>query len=223
MPKTEPFDKYSEEYEQWFTKNADFYEAEVAALRRLLPSPCLKGMEVGIGTGKFALPLGIRIGVEPSEQMASKARTHGLQVYPGVAEALPFFDAIFDYVLMVTTLCFVDDVAKSFKEAHRVVKDGGFCLVGFVDRQSELGRQYSAKKEESRFYREANFFSTQEVLTSLKKAGFAIANIVQTLIPGELPGTLLENFGRGSFVAIQGVKACVSASPAANAASFARI
>lgn len=27
----------------------------------------------------------------------------------GIAEALPFRDAVFDYALVVTTICFVDD------------------------------------------------------------------------------------------------------------------
>ena len=74
MPKTESFEKYSDAYDEWFKKNFDLYEAELEAIRQLIPPPGSEGMEVGVGSGKFAAPLGIKIGVEPSEKMAIKAR-----------------------------------------------------------------------------------------------------------------------------------------------------
>ena len=206
MAKTEPFDKYSDEYDVWFDKNVDLYEAELAAIRQLIPVHRSQGMEVGVGSGKFAVPLGIKVGVEPSENMATKARLQGIEVYSGVAEELPFSDGKFDYVLMVTTICFVDDVAKSLKEAFRVLKTDGLIIVGFVDKDSELGKEYSEKKESSRFYKDATFFSAHEVLSYLEGSGFVISNILQTLIPGELPNTIMESFGRGSFVVIKAIK-----------------
>lgn len=206
MPRIEAFEKYSEEYDEWFEKNVGFYEAELGAMRRLVPPPGAEGMEVGVGSGKFAAPLGIKIGLEPSEKMGRKAKRQGIEVYPGVAEDLPFSDDRFDFVLMVTTICFVDDVIKSFREVFRVLKDSGFIIVGFVDKESELGLQYAEKKESSKFYKDATFYSTPEVLRDLKKAGFRTTNILQTLIPGEMPGTILEGFGRGSFVVIKGMK-----------------
>ena len=206
MPKIEPFEKYSNAYDEWFKRNLELYEGELETIRQLLPPPGAEGMEVGVGSGKFAAPLGIKIGVEPSEKMAIKARMQGIDVYPGVAEELPFSDGRFDFVLMVTTICFVDDVIKSFKEAFRVSKINGCIIVGFVDKESELGRQYSDKKEKSRFYKDATFFSTSEVLKYLKEAGFEDLKIRQSLIPGELPDKILEGFGRGAFVVVKGVK-----------------
>ena len=206
MPKTEPFERYSHEYDEWFKNNIELYQAELDAVRQLMPPPGTKGLEVGVGTGKFAAPLGIKIGVEPSKKMAIKAREQGVNVFPGVAEALPFSDGRFDFVLMVTTICFVDDVIKSFKEVIRVLKDSGFLIVGFIDKGSELGTQYSEKKENSKFYKYATFYSAPEVLTYLKEAGSRIINVLQTLIPGELPNTILEGYGRGAFVVIKGMK-----------------
>ena len=205
MPKIEPFEKHSDAYDEWF-ENRDLYEAELEAIRQLIPSPGAEGVEVGVGSGKFAAPLGIKIGVDPSEKMAIKARKHGINVYLGIAEDLPFSDGRFDFVLMVTTICFVDDVIKSFREAFRALKPGGCIIVGFVDKESKLGRQYADKREKSKFYKDATFFSTQEVLKYLKEAGFGIVKIKQALIPGELPETILDNFGRGAFVVIKSVK-----------------
>jgi ubiquinone/menaquinone biosynthesis C-methylase UbiE len=159
-----------------------------------------------VGTGKFALPLGIRIGVDPSEKMAEKARLKGISVYSGVAEELPFSEEMFDFVLMVTTICFVDDVFRSFSEAFRVLKPGGAIVVGFIDKESCLGRQYAENKESSRFYKEAVFFSAPEVLGYLEEAGFIIKKILQTLIAGDKPSIIAEGFGKGTFVAIKGLK-----------------
>ncbi|MFO8048080.1 MAG: class I SAM-dependent methyltransferase [Desulfosudaceae bacterium] len=206
MPKIEPFEKYSTEYDQWFDTHFDFYEAELEAIRRLIPTDGAKGLEVGVGSGKFAVPLGIKVGVEPSEKMANKAGLKGIDVHFGVAEELPFSDGLFDFVLMVTTICFVDDVAESLQEIFRVLKADGSIVVGFVDRESELGKQYSEKKERSRFYKDATFFSTPEVLKCLEESGFVIQNILQTLIPGESTRTIWEGFGKGAFVVIKGMK-----------------
>jgi SAM-dependent methyltransferase len=96
MPKIGPFEAYSDRYDQWFEKNRKVYDAELNAIRSLIPSPDAKGLEVGIGSGKFAAPLGIKIGVDPSASMASKAEAMGIRVYRNVAESLPFRDSMFD-------------------------------------------------------------------------------------------------------------------------------
>jgi ubiquinone/menaquinone biosynthesis C-methylase UbiE len=206
MAKTDPFEKYSEAYDDWFARNPEAYQAELAAIRQLLPSPLGRGLEVGVGTGKFAVPLGIKLGVEPAAQMAVKAEHLGIKVVPGVAEQLPFGDAEFDCVLMVTTICFVDDIVASFREARRVLKPGGCIIVGFVDKETELGRQYLAKREKSKFYKAATFFSTREVLDHLVEAGFGKVEIRQTLLLGEDLTVVREGYGEGAFIAIKSLK-----------------
>ncbi|HOJ51670.1 MAG TPA: methyltransferase domain-containing protein [Syntrophales bacterium] len=206
MPKIEPFEKYSDEYDEWFRNNADLYESELETIRQLMPPSGAEGIEVGVGSGKFAAPLGIKIGVEPSKKMAIKARQLGIEVYHGIAEDLPFSDNRFDYVLMVTTICFVDDITRALKEAFRVLKPGGIIILGFVDRESELGRRYMEKREHSKFYKDATFFSTREVLKLLEGTGFKLEQVKQTIISGMPPKTILNGFGKGSFVAIKAIK-----------------
>lgn len=206
MPRIEPFEKYSSEYDKWFDDNLDLYMAELEAIRQLIPPAGSVGMEVGVGSGRFAAPLGIEVGVEPSKKMADKARSKGIEVYAGSAEELPFTDCRFDFVLMVTTICFVDDIAETLREAFRVVKSGGSVIVGFVDRESELAKRYFENRESSRFYKDATFVSVPEVLEYLKKSGFVVTNVVQTLIPEESLETVLEGFGKGAFVVIKGMK-----------------
>ncbi len=206
MAKTEPFDLYSERYETWFEKHSNLYQAELAAIRKLWPPNAHNTLEIGVGSGKFALPLGIRTGIEPSEQMALKAEAHGIQVVRGVAEALPFNDSEFDSALMVTTICFVDDADTALREAFRVLKPQGSLIVGFVDRTSELGRQYSDPTRATVFYKEATFFSAEELCRKLTEAGFRDLTARQTLIPAESTDLILPGYGKGAFVALRGIR-----------------
>jgi SAM-dependent methyltransferase len=206
MPRTEPFEKQSDRYDAWFEKNRDVYHAEIEAIRQMIPFPEAWGVEVGVGSGKFAGPLGIKIGVEPAESMAAKAEKLGIHVFRDVAEELPFSDAEFDFVLMVTTICFVEDILQSFREAFRVLKPRGCIIVGFVDKESELGKQYLDRRDSSVFYKEAIFFSSREVSDYIINAGFGDLTFRQALIPGESQGMIRDGFGKGAFVVIRGVK-----------------
>jgi SAM-dependent methyltransferase len=161
---------------------------------------------VGVGSGKFAVPLGINIGVEPSEKMAIKAKRRGIRVLRGVAESLPFLDSKFDFVLMVTTICFVDDILKSFQEAFRILKPYGCQIVGFVDKESKLGKKYSDNRNASVFYKDATFFSAQQVSKYFTDAGFKDLTFRQTLIPGEQQEIIQNGFGKGGFVVAKGMK-----------------
>lgn len=205
MAKITPFEEFSEIYDDWFTSNQDKYAAELLALRCFIPANS-RGLEVGVGSGKFADPLGIKIGVEPSSKMADKARKLGIHVLPGIAEDLPIQNSTFDFVLMVTTICFVDDLKKSFQEAFRVLKKDGFIVIGFIDKDSELGKVYRANKDKSHFYNIAEFFSTQEVLACLSEAGFRAFETKQTIFPGDNTQRIEDDFGTGSFVVIKGLK-----------------
>ena len=95
---------------------------------------------------------------------------------------------------------------KSFREALRVLKPGGFILVGYVDKESELGQRYQANRHKSRFYAEATFFSTAEVLRHLETAGFGSPELRQTLIPGADEQAVREGSGAGAFVVIRAIK-----------------
>jgi ubiquinone/menaquinone biosynthesis C-methylase UbiE len=204
------FEEAAEKYDQWFDKNRHAYESELLALRRFIPEKG-EGLEVGVGTGRFASPLGIRIGVEPAKAMAEIAQRRGIKVYRTNAENLPFDNESFDFILMVTTICFLENPKQALKEAIRVLIPGGHIIIGMIDRDSFLGRLYESRKKESLFYRNAIFYSVKEVLNWLKEIKYTHIQVCQTLFRNPEEMTAIEpvkdGYGEGGFVVISARRA----------------
>jgi SAM-dependent methyltransferase len=204
-PKSHPFDAHHERYEAWFRHHDAAYHSELLAVRALLPRQGL-GLEIGVGTGRFAAPLGVTVGVDPSMEMLGYAVKRGILAVQAIGEALPFKTAVFDFVLAVTTICFVTDAKRMLVEACRVLKPGALVVIGFVDRDSKLGRIYLDHQAENVFYREATFYSGSEVNNLLKDVGFDHLTWVQTLSTPldqlQEIEALREGYGSGGFVVV---------------------
>ncbi len=180
MSKIEIFEEHHARYDAWFDEHSAAYVSELLALRPFVPLEG-HGLEVGVGSGRFAAPLGVAVGVDLSQAMLALAATRGVQTVNGNAEDLPFADATFDYALSVTTLCFVDSPLQMFSEIHRVLKPHSPLTLGFIDSASDVGRLYLALREESIFYRAASFYSFADVRQLLTQAGFTVEASAQTL------------------------------------------
>jgi SAM-dependent methyltransferase len=205
----EIFAASAREYDAWFDRYPLIYESEIRALKRFIGSGGIS-LEVGVGTGRFAVPLGIEVGVEPATAMAGMAQSRGIKVYRAVAEALPFRRDSFDLVMLVTVLCFLRDPFLSLSEASRVLKPGGRILIGMIDKDSPLGQSYEAHKQESKFYRQANFFSIAQVLEWLARLNYRQVEICQTLFRELSDITHLEpvrtGHGEGGFAVLTAQK-----------------
>ncbi|NQT25551.1 class I SAM-dependent methyltransferase [candidate division KSB1 bacterium] len=209
MARIQAFEAHTKHYDAWFDRHPLVYQSELQAISQQLLENGV-GIEIGVGTGRFAAPLQIRYGVEPSEKMCALAARHPIQLIRGVAESLPVAPAQFDFVLMVTTLCFVEDVIQSFREIHRILRQKGLLILGFVDKESSVGRSYQQNRAESRFYRDASFYTFSEVLSFLSKTGFIEDKIHQTLFQPldqiKKIQPVRTGYGEGSFVVINANK-----------------
>lgn len=203
MPRTAPFDSHHRRYDEWFVRHAPAYHSELLAVRAQLPWQGL-GLSIGVGTGRFAAPLGVQVGIDPAHVVLDYAAQRGIAAVQAAAEALPFADGQFDRALCVTTICFVDDAGAMLREAYRVLQSGGVLVIGFIDRTSELGQHYLAHQAENVFYRDATFFSAAEVEQLLRDTGFTEPVWVQTLTKSLAETRDIESlssgYGQGAFV-----------------------
>ncbi|MCD6114593.1 MAG: class I SAM-dependent methyltransferase [Thermoprotei archaeon] len=181
------FDKYAEKYDSWYSRNKVIAENEVLALKKLR----LKGLglEVGVGTGFFSSKLSVNLGLDPALRMLKIAKNRGIDVIGGVGEHIPFRDEVFDYVLLVVTLCFVKDPRAVVDESARVVRKGGRLIACIVPRDSAWGKYYMGKN--SVFYRIAKFYSLGEAL-ELVSYRFKVKRCVSTLSFGPQDEPFIE-------------------------------
>lgn len=203
----EAYEKYAVEYDRWFDMHTNFYYSELAAIRNAIPDN-KKGIEIGVGSGRFAAQLGIKYGVEPVKAMAAIAKNRGITVYEAYAENLPIDDNVFDFVLMVTVDCFLKDIEAAFKEVYRILKADGVCIIGMIDKETELGKKHENEKQSNKFYRDAHFHSTKELTEYLKQSGFQNFQYWQTLtkLNEEEIEKTEKGYGKGSFVVIKASK-----------------
>ena len=189
MNKSDVFDQCAKEYDEWFDVHPWVYQSELQAVRMLLPQNG-KGIEIGVGTGRFSFPFGITTGVEPSRAMAEIAKSRGITVYNAKAENLPFDDNAFDYVLMVTAICFLEDPLLALREINRILRSAGRIIIGML--------------------KEAKFYSVSQVIEWLEIAAYNQVKILQTLLhnPEEIVALepIKKGHGEGLFVVISAQK-----------------
>jgi len=132
-----PFETRPCEYDAWFDLNENVYRSELLAIEELLPEKKGTWVEIGVGSGRFASKLGIDIGIEPADGIASLARERGVEVKKGVAEDLPLADGSAHAAFMITSLCFIEDMGRALAEVERVLVPGGAAIIAFIPREIE--------------------------------------------------------------------------------------
>ena len=191
---SEVFDRLADRYDAWFdsAQGSAIFKAEVQCLRRLLPRDLSGWVEVGVGTGRFAAALGIPEGVDPSAPMLEKAAERGVRTHQAKAENSPYPAASLDGILLVVTLCFLDEPEKAMREFARILKASGQLLAGIVPADSPWGQFYRRKGEKGHpFYSVARFYTCRETKQLAASAGFEFVRAASTLPMG--PGEDLED------------------------------
>ena len=168
------FEQEAEAYDDWYVVHSKVYQTECERIRNVLPTPDCRAIEVGVGSGRFAAPLGIPIGIEPSVALGRMARRRGIEVIRGVGESLPLKSGVCSSVLMVTVICFFDDPRLAITEAYRVLIPDGVFVVGFLERDAPQIQAYLRGETTHRFLSQGRFFTSGEVKALLHAAGFVI-------------------------------------------------
>lgn len=181
-----PFDDWAEKYDSWYDSKGKLpFAIELAALRPLLADLPQPYLEVGVGTGRFAQTLGIKMGVDPSAELLEFARRRGIEVMQASGENLPFPDGSFGTVFLLTTWEFLKEPERVLKEICRVLKSEGMLVNGYLDRDGKWGKSYIEKAKAGHpVFRLARFYYYDEVVALTQQAGFKIVRTVSTLFQG---------------------------------------
>lgn len=120
----------------WYeTFRPSLSDDETDVLGRMLGRGRGRCLDIGCGTG-VAIPELVRLGwtvtgVDISEEMLSRARGFGAEVYRASGDSLPFDDASFDAAVSIWTHTDVDEFPAVLGEARRVLRPGApFVYIG---------------------------------------------------------------------------------------------
>lgn len=144
MPELRSFDRVADVYDETRGLPPDAEAAIADAIAMELQSVTVspRVIEVGIGTGRVAIPLaerGVRvIGFDVSPKMLLRLLQKRRDVDVCLAEAAhpPLRDRSFDAALFVHVLHLVPDVAASIIAARALVHDRGVLIFGSDDEQT---------------------------------------------------------------------------------------
>ncbi len=197
------FDKFYDKYDLWYERNKFVYLSELDVLKKLLPRRG-KGLEIGVGTGRFASVLGVEFGLDISINMLRIAKDRKVKVCLADAQCVPFKADIFDYVLINVTLSFINRPKELLHQVKRILKKKGNLVIGFIEKNSLLGIQY--QKKDSIFYKQANLFTVTQLTSLLSEFGFNNFCYRQTVfneledIKSKQPSS--KGFEKGSFIVV---------------------
>lgn len=228
----EAYDKYAEEYDAWFIKNANVLESEAALVAKTLENAG-KVLSIGCGSGLFEMIIrkrrGIIVtdGIEPSGSMAEIAVKRGMNVTIGTAEDIvaPEMEGQYDTLLFNGCPCYMNDLQKAFDNTSRFLRRGGKAIVIDIPKESAYAMLYNLAKTLGtwdhpmlkgicppdpypiEFVSMANWRTTDEKIECLKKSGYSNFSFMQTLTRFPLCSDdrfeePSEGRDRGSYVAI---------------------
>jgi len=170
MP-VEVFDALSARYDTWYEKNKELYLKELS----IVPKPTSPSLEVGVGSGRFAAPLGIDVGLDPSIPMLELAKLRGVECVAGDALKPPFRNRSFITIYLIFTLCFIRSPLSVLKILKNLLAPSGALVACIIPADSGLGMEYM--KKDSPFYRVARFFTVSEFEHMIAEAGYRVQDI----------------------------------------------
>jgi SAM-dependent methyltransferase len=149
-------------------------------------NPGDKVLDAGCGTGVYLeelLRLGLDVtGVDQDEDMLEYAsnsnRGGGSTLIKAALQDLPFEPSIFDKVISVCTLEFMDDSPRVLTELSRVLKKDGILLLGFLNKNSPWARRRRKyENDPASIWYGVRFFSLADIAglasnASLRMKGF---------------------------------------------------
>lgn len=187
--KVQLFDEWPEAYDRWFTRPIGSlvrkYETELI-LNLLSPKQGEIILDAGCGTGMFTLDIlssgskviGLDLSLPMLKRAEKKLKGYPFQIVLADMLNLPFPEILFDKVVSVTALEFVEDGKAAVGELFRVTKRGGRVVVATLNSLSPWALRRRVEANEKHTIFEKAIFRSPDELRSLAPA----AGLVKTAI-----------------------------------------
>ncbi|MGQ9648201.1 MAG: class I SAM-dependent methyltransferase [Thermodesulfobacteriota bacterium] len=189
MGEPELFDEWPKRYDEWFTtpigQLVKEYETELL-LSLLRPRSDELILDAGCGTGIFTLDIlsfgahvvGVDLSLPMLSRAVQKTKAYCFDAVMGNISLLPFPENVFDKVVSVTALEFIEDAKRAIEELFRVTKKGGHIVVATLNSLSPWAERRKAEAKKGHpLFQKAIFRSPDELL-----ALAAVKGVVKTAI-----------------------------------------
>ncbi len=190
---SETANSYDAYYQTEFGKKVDEIERQIVG-SLIQDVPRTRMLELGCGTGHWSayfIDQGFGLtGIEISEAMLKLALQKELNAdfIQADSQDIPFGDESFAVVSSITMLEFVDNQDSVFQEIYRVLKPGGWLILGCLNARSVLGEN----KDQDETFKNAQFLTAEELTNKLQRFGEPILKsgvflITDFILLDELP------------------------------------
>ncbi len=133
MSQGQPYirDKSREFWQRIFAQEADYLARSLPGCRRLLSVGCGQG-----NVERLLIRSGFEvIGLDPAIEWLAQ-RPKGMRAVAGRAEEMPFAESVFDAVVFVASLQFVEDYQAALRQAYRVMRPHGRLVLMLLNPES---------------------------------------------------------------------------------------
>ncbi len=171
------YNQIATDYDKWYEtplgKQIDEWEKKLFLLH-LEKLKTKNILEIGAGTGhwtQFLSQNGFSVtGIDIAGKMLEQARRKNIPnaiFIQASAEDLPFEDASIENVVAVTSLEFASNQQKAFDEIFRVLKPGGYFIIGGLNAQASLQKL----RQSDPVFKNARFFTPKSLFKYLEPFG----------------------------------------------------
>jgi ubiquinone/menaquinone biosynthesis C-methylase UbiE len=163
---------YAASFEKYRSQKTETTTALIRSVLRYVPSsPGARVIDIGCGTGRYALLLtsgteapifSTDLSIEMVEKGREKDKANDVFWFLSDACQMPFADESFDVALLFLVLHVVKDSKRALQEAYRILRSGGHCLI-LTHSHSQLDRDTIF-----RFFPEARKLNKRRMLSLTK-------------------------------------------------------